>query len=214
MTVFGDLDISTLRELPKGRAAITTHIVDESDKPHYLERAWTRIIEEVKTGAQAYIVAPRISAQASEEISQEDLITNALLGVVTAEDKQSMYAVDALFEQLTSGPLKSVRIAKLHGQLSADEKDLTMQKFSAGEIDVLVATTVIEVGVDVPLLFPTPLTLKGTLKAEVEVAASWGQLEPSVQEGDLAEVEEMEAEDEKKADGLANKHWGQASGLS
>jgi ATP-dependent DNA helicase RecG len=150
MTVFGDLDISTLRELPKGRAAITTHIVDESDKPHYLERAWTRIVEEVKTGAQAYIVAPRISAQESEEISQEDLITNALLGVVTAEDKQSMYAVDALFEQLTSGPLKSVRIAKLHGQLSADEKDLTMQKFSAGEIDVLVATTVIEVGVDVP----------------------------------------------------------------
>jgi ATP-dependent DNA helicase RecG len=150
MTVFGDLDISTLRELPKGRAAITTHIVDESDKPHYLERAWTRIVEEVKTGAQAYIVAPRISAQASEEISQEDLITNALLGVVTAEDKQSMYAVDALFEQLASGPLKSVRIAKLHGQLSADEKDLTMQKFSAGEIDVLVATTVIEVGVDVP----------------------------------------------------------------
>ena len=150
MTVFGDLDISTLRELPKGRAAITTHIVDESDKPHYLERAWTRIVEEVKTGAQAYIVAPRISAQASEEISQEDLITNALLGVVTAEDKQSMYAVDALFEQLASGPLKSARIAKLHGQLSADEKDLTMQKFSAGEIDVLVATTVIEVGVDVP----------------------------------------------------------------
>ena len=150
MTVFGDLDISTLRELPKGRAAITTHIVDESDKPHYLERAWTRIVEEVKTGAQAYIVAPRISAQASEELSQEDLITNALLGVVTAEDKQSMYAVDALFEQLASGPLKSVRIAKLHGQLSADEKDLTMQKFSAGEIDVLVATTVIEVGVDVP----------------------------------------------------------------
>lgn len=149
MTVFGDLDISTLRELPKGRAAITTHIVDESDKPHYLERAWARIIEEVKTGAQAYIVAPRISAQASEEISQEDLITNALLGVVTAEEKQSMYAVDALFEQLTSGPLKSVRIAKLHGQLTADEKDLTMQKFAAGEIDVLVATTVIEVGVDV-----------------------------------------------------------------
>jgi hypothetical protein len=58
-----------------------------------------------------------------------------------------------------------------------------------------------EVGVDVPLLFPTPLTLKGTLKAEVEVAASWGQLEPSVQESDMAEVEEMEAEDEKKAEG-------------
>ena len=134
MTVFGDLDISTLRELPKGRSPITTHVIHEGEKPHYVERAWERIREEVKGGAQAYVVAPRIEAGESKESGE----------LADAHSVESLYAL------LTQGPLSSIRVALLHGKLPSEEKDRTMQKFAAGEVDALVATTVIEVGVDVP----------------------------------------------------------------
>ena len=141
MTVFGDLDVSTLRELPLGRQPITTHVVPVKEKPSFLDRAWQRINEEVAQGHQAYIVAPRISA---------DSDANADLDFLFGEESSEITAVEELAPSLHAGPLKGVKIAILHGRLSADEKDTTMQAFTKGEIDVLVSTTVIEVGVDVP----------------------------------------------------------------
>jgi ATP-dependent DNA helicase RecG len=141
MTVFGDLDVSTLRELPLGRQPITTHVVPVKEKPSFLERAWQRIIEEVAQGHQAYIVAPRISA---------DSDANADIDFLFGEESSEITSVEELAPTLHAGPLKGLRIAILHGRLSADEKDSTMQAFSKGDIDVLVSTTVIEVGVDVP----------------------------------------------------------------
>ena len=141
MTVFGDLDVSTLRELPLGRQPITTHVVPVKEKPSFLERAWQRINEEVAQGHQAYIVAPRISA---------DSDANADIDFLFGEESSEITSVEELAPSLHAGPLKGLKIAILHGRLSADEKDSTMQAFTKGDIDVLVSTTVIEVGVDVP----------------------------------------------------------------
>lgn len=141
MTVFGDLDISTLRELPLGRQPITTHVVPTLEKPTFLDRAWERIREEVSQGHQAYIVAPRIAAGSSED---------ADLDFLYGEQSPDIASVEELAPNLHRGALKGLRIAPLHGRLTTELKDATMQAFSAGEIDVLVSTTVIEVGVDVP----------------------------------------------------------------
>ena len=141
MTVFGDLDISTLRELPLGRQPITTHVVPTLEKPTFLDRAWERIREEVSQGHQAYIVAPRIAAGSSED---------ADLDFLYGEQSPDIASVEELAPKLHGGALKGLRIAPLHGRLTTELKDATMQAFSAGEIDVLVSTTVIEVGVDVP----------------------------------------------------------------
>ena len=141
MTVFGDLDISTLRELPLGRQPIITHVVPVREKPSFLERAWQRIREEVAQGHQAYIVAPRISA---------DSDANADIDFLFGEESSEITSVEELAPTLHAGPLKGLKIAILHGRLSADEKDSTMQAFTNGDVDVLVSTTVIEVGVDVP----------------------------------------------------------------
>ena len=143
MTVFGDLDVSTLRELPLGRQPITTHVVPVKEKPNYLERAWQRIKEEVAQGHQAYVVAPRISADPDSD-------ANADLDFLFGEESDQISSVEELAPMLHAGALQGLKIAVLHGRLPADEKDATMQAFSAGEIDVLVSTTVIEVGVDVP----------------------------------------------------------------
>ncbi len=143
MTVFGDLDVSTLRELPLGRQPITTHVIPVKEKPNYLERAWTRIREEVSQGHQAYIVAPRICAD-------PDAGADADLDFLFGEESDEISSVEELAPMLHSGPLQGLKIAILHGRLPAEQKEATMQAFSRGEIDVLVSTTVIEVGVDVP----------------------------------------------------------------
>jgi ATP-dependent DNA helicase RecG len=141
ITVFGDLDISTLSELPLGRTPITTHLINEISKPNYLERAWQRIREEVTEGHQAYVVAPRISAGTPEDSDMDFLF---------GKESKEMSAVTELAPELATGALKGLRIAELHGKQSADEKEETMQAFSNKDIDVLISTTVIEVGVDVP----------------------------------------------------------------
>jgi len=141
MTVFGDLDVSTLRELPLGRQPITTHLVPTIEKPTFLDRAWERIREEILLGHQAYIVAPRISAGTSEDADLDFLYGEASPDIASVED---------LGPKLQSGPLKGLRIAPLHGRQSSEVKNATMQAFAQGEIDVLISTTVIEVGVDVP----------------------------------------------------------------
>jgi ATP-dependent DNA helicase RecG len=139
MTIFGDLDISTLREMPLGRQEIATHLVPVAEKPHYLDRTWQRVREEVAQGHQVYIVAPRISAGISEDADFEFL----------EGESKSLAAVEELGPELMSGALHGLRIAPLHGRQSAEVKDETMKAFAAGEIDVLISTTVIEVGVDV-----------------------------------------------------------------
>lgn len=141
MTVFGDLDVSTLRELPLGRQPITTHVVPTMEKPTYLDRAWERIREEVLQGHQAYIVAPRIAAGSSED---------ADLDFLYGDPSPEIASVEELAPKLHGGALQGLRLAPLHGRLPSELKDATMQAFSAREIDVLISTTVIEVGVDVP----------------------------------------------------------------
>lgn len=152
MTVFGDLDVSTLRELPKGRVPITTHVVAAKEKPAFVERAWARIVEEVKAGRQAYIVAPRIGGEESEpedlvEVNADDLADE--IDDAPQEVRARAKAILEIASTLINGPLASVRVGILHGRLPSDVKDQTMRDFSAGLIDVLIATTVIEVGVDV-----------------------------------------------------------------
>ena len=135
LTVYGDLETSTLRELPRGRQPITTSVIFVEDKPAWLDRAWQRIIEEVADGRQVYVVAPRID-ESDDADKQEGARPSA-----TAED---------LHARLRSKELANLRLGLMHGRLPADEKDAAMAAFRAGEIDVLVCTTVIEVGVDVP----------------------------------------------------------------
>jgi ATP-dependent DNA helicase RecG len=134
LTVFGDLETSTLRELPRGRQPIVTNAVFTKDKPAWLDRVWARIREEVAAGRQAYVVASRID--------ETDKSTN--------EQGPPPITVLQLLDFLRSGPLSDLRLGLMHGRLPAEEKDAVMSAFRAGEIDVLVCTTVIEVGVDVP----------------------------------------------------------------
>ena len=148
MTVFGDLDISTLRELPGGRVAITTHLIPVLEKPHFLNRAWERVKEEADKGHQIYIVAPRI-VNPSKKLTEREIAAAQLLGEELL-DNEEMTAVEELAPQLAAGALKGLKIAVLHGRLSSEVKEQTMSAFARGEIQVLVATTVIEVGVDVP----------------------------------------------------------------
>jgi ATP-dependent DNA helicase RecG len=140
MTVFGDLDVSTLRELPLGRQPITTHVIPVMEKPTYLERAWARIREEVGQGHQAYVVAPRIAAGSDE---------NADIDFLFGAESSDIASVEELAPRLHGSDLAGLRVAMLHGRLGTEEKESTMKAFAAGEIDVLVSTTVIEVGVDV-----------------------------------------------------------------
>lgn len=156
MTVFGDLDVSILDELPLGRTPIQTHVIAANEKPQFLERAWKRILEEVARGQQAYVVAPRISATDNSDFSrfgltsEELAIARRLSGESESEEVKGKYSVEELFPQLRDKALKGARVSALHGRMNNAEKEETMGKFSAGEIDVLVSTTVIEVGVDVP----------------------------------------------------------------
>ena len=158
MTIFGDLDVSTLRQLPSGRIPIQTHVIPVLEKPHYLDRAWERVKEEIAKGHQAYIVAPRISAGEIDEtkakISEADIAMAKLMGDEISSEEiagtPDMASVEELAPKLATGPLKGVKLAPLHGRQSSELKDETMAAFAGGKIDVLVATTVIEVGVDVP----------------------------------------------------------------
>jgi ATP-dependent DNA helicase RecG len=135
LTVYGDLETSTLRELPRGRQPVTTNTIFMKEKPQWLGRAWQRITEEVGTGRQAYVVASRIDE--NDKSGSQD-------GGPPAT------TVLELYDRLRCGPLSGLRLGLMHGRLPADEKDAVMTAFRSGQIDVLVCTTVIEVGVDVP----------------------------------------------------------------
>ncbi len=150
MTVFGDLETSTLTELPAGRAPIQTNVVPLVEQPGWISRVWERLREEVAKGHQVYVVCPRITGDEPEEGESDQLDLdedgNPVRG---AESTPPLSAVEDVLEELSAGPLAGLRLRMLHGRLPADEKDRTMRAFARGEVDVLVSTTVIEVGVDV-----------------------------------------------------------------
>ncbi len=164
MTVYGDLEVSTLSELPAGRQPVASHVVPAADKPRYLERAWERVREEVGRGRQAYVVCPRIGGDAGEDDVDGwdrwdgwdgDLgppAGDGPGGIPRGRDglRRQALAVLDVAAALRAGPLAGLRIGILHGRLHPEEKDQVMREFAAGRLDVLVATSVIEVGVDVP----------------------------------------------------------------
>jgi len=142
MTVYGDLETSTLSQLPRGRSPIASHVVPAAEKPAFLDRAWRRLREEVQAGHQAYVVCPRIGTAGADEDEEPPADNESA--------RRPPLAVTEVAPLLEEGPLNGLRIGVLHGRLPADEKDAVMRSFAAGDLDVLVATTVIEVGVDVP----------------------------------------------------------------
>lgn len=145
MTVFGDLETSVLDQLPAGRSPIASHVVPAEDKPHFLARAWERVREEVENGHQAYVVCPRIGDEDDDPKKAKKKAEEE----ATAE-KRPPLAVIEVAEQLARGPLSGLKVEILHGRMQPDDKDAVMRRFAAGETQVLVATTVIEVGVNVP----------------------------------------------------------------
>ncbi|MFC9221151.1 ATP-dependent DNA helicase RecG [Streptomyces hygroscopicus] len=148
MTVFGDLETSVLDQLPSGRSPIASHVVPAKDKPHFLARAWERVREEVAAGHQAYVVCPRIGDDIGDE--GDGARGAARPSAEDEAEKRPPLAVVDVAEQLTKGPLRDLRVEVLHGRMPPEAKDEVMRRFAAGEVDVLVATTVIEVGVNVP----------------------------------------------------------------
>ena len=176
MTVFGDLDVSTLTELPVGRAGVATTVVPASEKPAWLHRAWQRIREEIAAGHQAYVVCPKIgnyptaavaggdagaagrpaAAGAAGSAGEDAADEGDFVGGDPGDDdggaggprRPPLAALDVA-EHLRTGPLADLRIRVLHGRMPPGDKDSVMRDFAAGRIDVLVSTTVIEVGVDV-----------------------------------------------------------------
>jgi ATP-dependent DNA helicase RecG len=147
MTVFGDLEVSTLSELPAGRAAIQTTVVPLADQPGWIERVWGRVREEVEKGHQVYVVCPRITGDELEqgEVDAPALDDDGAAVVVPG----ALSAAEEVVERLREGPLRDLRLDLLHGRLAPDDKDRAMRAFASGDTDVLVSTTVIEVGVDV-----------------------------------------------------------------
>lgn len=129
MTMFGDVDLSTIRQKPPGRGEINTYLVSDDLK----ERWWSFVRKSIGEGRQAFVVAPRVDDQPSQ-----------------GDDAAEVSSVTAVTEELMAGPLKGLRIEMLHGRMQANEKQFLMQRFAAGEIEVLVSTTVIEVGINVP----------------------------------------------------------------
>jgi ATP-dependent DNA helicase RecG len=141
ITVYGDLEVSSLRELPKGRSPLQTHVVPIGS-PAYA-RTWERVREEVAAGRQAFVVCPRIGDAGQGDTTEQEQ---------SAEDegRRPGMAVTDVLPMLAGGPLQGLAVEALHGRMSPEAKDDVMTRFTRGEVQVLVATTVVEVGVDVP----------------------------------------------------------------
>lgn len=149
MTVFGDLDVSSIAELPAGRSPIASHVVPLAEKPGWMSRVWERVAEELAQGRQAFVVCPAIDAKNVEQ--GETVEAAGTAGEISTSSIRSTANVTEVLASLRENPLLAGRrIEGLHGRLPGEEKDALMRAFAEGAIDVLVATTVIEVGVDVP----------------------------------------------------------------
>ncbi|SLE50278.1 ATP-dependent DNA helicase RecG [Mycobacteroides abscessus subsp. bolletii] len=149
MTVFGDLDTSVLDQLPAGRQKISTYVVPLAEKPSWGERLWQRAREEIDAGHQVYVVVPKIGGtDAPKDLEAGE----TLFGPGAQESaRDTLASVESVLEQLEDTPiLAGTRIAGLHGRMDTAEKNRVMTEFSAGQLDLLVSTTVIEVGVNVP----------------------------------------------------------------
>jgi len=146
MTVFGDLETSTLDELPKGRAPITTHLVGLAENPAWAGRIWARAREEIDAGHQVYVVCPKIGTDDDGDFSPGEAAPPG----VEAEEARELASVTAVVDHLLAEPsLAGVPLAPLHGRQDPEVKTDTMAGFTANRIKLLVSTTVIEVGVDV-----------------------------------------------------------------
>ncbi|VXB28927.1 ATP-dependent DNA helicase RecG [Arthrobacter sp. 8AJ] len=146
MTVFGDLETSTLDELPKGRAPITTHLVGLAENPAWAARIWARAREEIDAGHQVYVVCPKIGTDDDGDFSPGEAAPPG----VEAEEARELASVTAVVDHLLAEPsLAGVPLAPLHGRQDPEVKTDTMAGFTANRIKLLVSTTVIEVGVDV-----------------------------------------------------------------
>jgi ATP-dependent DNA helicase RecG len=154
MTVYGDLEVSAMRELPGGRSPIATTVVPLAEKPSWFERVWRRVREEVAAGHQAYVVCPRVGGTDNGADPDAELVDTEDPDIGADSDdggsRRPPMAVLDVAPRLSEGALEGLRIGVLHGKLPPDEKDAVMRAFERAELDVLVATTVIEVGVDVP----------------------------------------------------------------
>ncbi|MBH0008894.1 ATP-dependent DNA helicase RecG [Salinibacterium sp. SWN1162] len=148
MTVFGDLDISSIAELPAGRQPISSHVVPLAEKPGWVSRVWQRLAEELAIGRQGFVVCPAIDAKTEEPGTEP--APKATDDPDAGPPRPIANVTEVLASLRSNEVLAGKRIEALHGKLSSDEKDELMRAFAAGDIDVLVATTVIEVGVDVP----------------------------------------------------------------
>ena len=159
MTVFGDMETSTLTEVPRGRQPITTHVV-RGEQRSWVQRTWERVAEEVAKGGQVYVVCPRIGQEDDPDLPDGTTVGpgGPLQAAATGgpdsdedESRAQLHGVLQVERALRGLPATArLRIGILHGRQATEEKDATMRAFSAGDLDVLVATTVIEVGVDVP----------------------------------------------------------------
>jgi len=124
LTLFGDLDVSTLKQRPPGQSAVQTYVLDSKT----IDRWWNFVRQQVQAGRQAYVVAPRVES----------------------DDEKDIRGAIQWWEELNTGPLGGLRVELLHGRLDSEQKQAVIERFAQGSIDVLVASTVIEVGIDVP----------------------------------------------------------------
>ncbi len=173
MTVYGDLDVSVLDELPPGRTPIRTSWVSDHDGE---QRTWQLVRDEVAAGHRAYVVCPLIGES----------------------DKLEVASAEETFERLTADELSDLRVALLHGRMTADDKQAVMDGFRDGTVDVLVATTVIEVGVDVPAA-----TVMVVLDADRFGIAQLHQLRGRVGRGHAASECVLVTSDEPSPEGVA-----------
>ena len=169
MTVFGDLDVSVLDTLPAGRQKISTHVVPLAEKPAWASRLWRRAREEIDAGHQVYVVVPKIgedgdSLEEGAAFFGASSLNGAGAGVgnsaqgyfgqggsTSSDGKIQLTSVASMYSYLSAeDALVGVRIGTLHGRMDPAEKTAVMTAFERGEIDLLISTTVIEVGVNVP----------------------------------------------------------------
>ena len=130
MTLFGDVELSTLREKPPGRGSVNTYLAHDGWK----DRWWNFVRQRLDEGRQAFVVAPRVDAVQSED----------------EDESEDIASVETVFEELANGPLADYRVGLLHGRMANEDKQAIMQSFASGKLQVLVSTTVIEVGINVP----------------------------------------------------------------
>ncbi|MDM7831698.1 ATP-dependent DNA helicase RecG [Cellulomonas edaphi] len=149
MTVFGDLETSVLTEVPAGRSGVSTHVVP-ADNAAWVARTWKRVREEVDSGGRAYVVCARIDGDDDDgaELVADEPVT---LADAAAAPRRPLRAVTEVAEELGRLPdLAGIGVGVLHGRMAPEDKERALADFASGAVPVLVSTTVVEVGVDVP----------------------------------------------------------------